>query len=542
MDKNSKNINAILILAAGYKAYDDTFRLSEPFLNIGNTLIVERIKKFSSEFSKIYIAVDSFRYIFRNLKAFENCIFIDVGKTKGVTDTIRIAIENIEEEFINIIPITTIPDKNFQNKKTIYFGKEKISKENWSGIDYKKDILKYFFKKDKLNFQQKCFPFTGRISSNKKDILKAIKELKKNEIRDLLFLARLLINKYSHEIIHEKWFDAGHSTTYFETKVSSFTSRFFNQISFSSKRNTIIKTSQEKEKLFKEKEFYNKIPIHQKIYYPILIDEKNNDTLELEYLPFPNLAEVFLFREINANRWENIVLSLFKIYSAFYIDTTKYISNASLIYSKKLNSRMDSLHKLASQGKNNLLKELLHKGKEINNLFLPSLNETVEELNSYLEKYEQELPLFFGHGDLCFNNILIEPISGCIKLIDPKAERLFNNKVGYMDPNYDLAKLNHSFSCLYDSIVNNLFTLIYEKKRYFLKIIKPKNYEAANFYFKKIFTDKLIKEDLLRILTSNLFISMVPLHQDNEDKMCALLIIGISLFYNVDLETYMINL
>ena len=37
--------NAVLILAAAYKAYDNSFISSEPFLNIGNTLIIERIKR-----------------------------------------------------------------------------------------------------------------------------------------------------------------------------------------------------------------------------------------------------------------------------------------------------------------------------------------------------------------------------------------------------------------------------------------------------------------------------------------------------------------
>ena len=40
-----KEKTAVLILAAGYKAYDNSFVLEEPFLNIGNTLIIERIKK-----------------------------------------------------------------------------------------------------------------------------------------------------------------------------------------------------------------------------------------------------------------------------------------------------------------------------------------------------------------------------------------------------------------------------------------------------------------------------------------------------------------
>ena len=42
----NKERNAVLILAASYKAYDSSFILSEPFLNIGNTLIIERINTY----------------------------------------------------------------------------------------------------------------------------------------------------------------------------------------------------------------------------------------------------------------------------------------------------------------------------------------------------------------------------------------------------------------------------------------------------------------------------------------------------------------
>ena len=86
-----------------------------------------------------------------------------------------------------------------------------------------------------------------------------------------------------------------------------------------------------------------------------------------------------------------------------------------------------------------------------------------------------------------------------------------------------------------------MFTISFNIDQYELKIFKPVNYEVANFYFKKIFLEKLIDKELLRILTSNLFLSMIPLHKDDEEKMCALLIIGISLFYNVDMKTYILE-
>ena len=541
-----KDINAILILAAGYKAYDNSFISNEPFLNIGNTLIIERIKKNCNSNNKIYIAVNNFSDKLQGLKSFDNCNFINVGKTLGVIDTIEKALNHIQEEFINIIPITTVPDNQFTNQKSIYFGDNEISQENWSAILYlDKKTIKYLFKKKEIDFKKKSYPFTGRISSEKNNIRDALKEIKNNQMHDLLYLAKILIEKYEHSINHEKWYDAGHSTTYFETKISSFSSRFFNQIKYNHTRNSIIKISQESIKLKKEINFYKNIPSKLKVFFPILLNkDKEEDYLELEYLPFPNLAEIFLFRNIGPNRWETIVKSIFNIYSQFYLSnkSKKFLHNSSHLYSGKLNQRINILNQIVSDIDNSLIKNLIEDGIKVNNNFLPPLNITNNKLQKELKEIEKQRPLFFGHGDLCFNNILIEPISGSIKLIDPKADSIGNNKIGYVDPFYDLAKLNHSFRCFYDSIVNNMFSISHNLGQYELRIFKPLNYEMANFYFKKIFLDNLIDKELLRILTSNLFLSMIPLHKDDEQKMGALLIIGISLFYDIDMKNYILEI
>ena len=134
--KIEKEKNAILILAAGYKAYDNSFISHEPFLNIGNTLIIERIKKSCFAENKIYIAVNNFPNELQCLKAFDYCHFINVGSTLGVIDTIKKSIDFIKEDFINILPITTVPDNHFIEKKSIYFGDKKLSKENCSAISY----------------------------------------------------------------------------------------------------------------------------------------------------------------------------------------------------------------------------------------------------------------------------------------------------------------------------------------------------------------------------------------------------------------------
>jgi len=542
-----KEKNAVLILAAGYRAYDESFISHEPFLNIGNTLIIERIKKCCVAKNKIYIAVNNFSNKLQKLKSFNNCIFINVGSTLGVIDTIKRSIDYIKEDFINILPITTVPDNQFIEKKSIFFGDKKISKENWSAILYfNKTTIEYLFKEKEIDFKKKCYPFTGRISSEKNNLIDALKDIKNYQMHDLLYLAKILIDKYEHSINHEKWYDSGHSTTYFETKISSFSSRFFNYIQYNHKKNSIIKISQDPIKLEKEINFYKNIPNELKVFFPILFNKgkQEKEFLELEYLPFPNLSEIFLFRKIKANRWENIVKSIFNIYSQLYLTnkSQNFLHDSSHLYSEKLRQRVNILNQNLDNLNNKLLKKIINTGIKVNNNILPSLNITNIKLQNKLKQFEKNRPLSFGHGDLCFNNILIEPISGSIKLIDPKADSIGNNKIGYTDPLYDLAKLNHSFSCFYDSIVNNMFSLTYMKDQYELKIFKPFNYDVANFYFKKIFVDNLIDNELLRILTSNLFLSMLPLHKDDEQKMAAFLIIGLSLFYDIDMKNYSLEI
>ncbi len=542
-----KEKNAVLILAAAYKAYDNSFISSEPFLNIGNTLIIERIKKYCLSKNKIYIVVNNFSKKLRGLRSFENCNFINVGSTLGVNDTIKKSIDFIQEDFVNICPITTIPDNQFTETKSVYFGDNKISKENWSAISYlNKKNVEYLFKKKDIHFKKKCYPFTGRISSGKNNIKDALEEINTDQMNDLLYLAKILIEKYDHSIKHEKWYDAGHNTTYFETKISSFSSRFFNEIKYNYKRNSIIKISQDTIKLKKEINFYKKIPSKLKVFFPIFLTQDRQDkvNLELEYLPFPNLSEIFLFRKIGANRWETIVKSLFNIYSEFYLnnESKKFLYDSSHLYSEKLKRRINTLNKIVDNLNNKLLYKIIYTGVNVNNNFLPSLKVTYNQLQKELKEIEKQRPLLFGHGDLCFNNILIEPISGSIKLIDPKADSIGDKKIGYVDPFYDLAKLNHSFRCFYDSIVNNMFFISSKNNQYVLKIYKPFNYDVANFYFQKIFLENLIDKDILRILTSNLFLSMIPLHKDDEQRMGALLIIGISLFYDVDIKNYSLKI
>ena len=52
---------------------------------------------------------------------------------------------------------------------------------------------------------------------------------------------------------------------------------------------------------------------------------------------------------------------------------------------------------------------------------MPPLKDGFDYIQNLLRKFDSKSRLWFGHGDLCFNNILIDPFSLTTKLIDPKA-------------------------------------------------------------------------------------------------------------------------
>ena len=239
------------------------------------------------------------------------------------------------------------------------------------------------------------------------------------------------------------------------------------------------------------------------------------------------------------------LLILEKIYNSFYFkEIHKIQGDASWLYSSKLLKRFKMTINFIKNSKNIHLNKLLTDGIYVNNIFhTGNLYKTVDSLSNFLKLYEQNLKQYIGHGDLCFNNILVDQIAGCIKLIDPKAYwDKKRNIYGLVDPNYDLAKLNHSFRYLYDSVVNNLYSINIKKNNVELTIYAPSEYDLVNKLFDQILINKNIDDDILRYLTASLFISMLPLHEEDEDRFLCLAILGSIVFNSIDIRQFIIKI
>ena len=547
----SDNQKAILILAGKVNLPNYNFKSHEYLFNIGNTIAFQKIiqELDIDNRTKIYIAISKLNNKFIKFIPFRNAQFIEVGNTNGVLDSISEALKKIPEKIISINPITTIPDFPKIKNKTCFFGLKKIPKENWSAIIKKDNKYNFLYKNDKNSYGINSYPFTGRLVAEKLHLEDCLENIKNSKRVDILYLVEILIKKYNYKIIFERWFDIGHEATYIDSKLNSITSRFFNNIIFNEENNSIFKLSSDLQKIKGEYLFYKNLSKKLKNFFPFIYSEykfeDNFNGIEMEFIPYPNLAEIFLFRYIGPNSWIRIISSIKKIYKSFYEEENyKVIKNASWLYSSKLISRFEDTVNYIEKSNNLTLKKLLYDGFYVNNIFKTgSLYEIFENLKKDLVFYEKNLKHYVGHGDLCFNNILVEQNSGCIKLIDPKA---FSNKkeniIGLIDANYDLAKLNHSFKYLYDSVVNNLYSIEIIDSNLELFIYAPKEYELVNTLFNDILFGNKIDKNILRILTSNLFISMLPLHIDDENRFLCLAILGSIVFNNIDFRKFIIKI
>ena len=133
------------------------------------------------------------------------------------------------------------------------------------------------------------------------------------------------------------------------------------------------------------------------------------------------------------------------------------------------------------------------------------------------------------HGDLCFNNILYDSGSGIIRLIDPRGSFGDENEGVFGDPRYDLAKLMHSACGHYDYIVNGIYHLDANPNDFKLSFAERDNARWLEEAIYWVLDNQKVDKSLIEIMCALLFLSMVPLHSDDERRQLALFLNGVSL-------------
>ncbi|MDA9638946.1 hypothetical protein N9S87_00505 [Synechococcus sp. AH-779-G23] len=494
-------------------------------LPAGSSLAIDTIaafyKRADPKFS-IVAVVDQLLPLAVHLRNSGHFSIYQIEAQPHILGSIKASLKTVKTDWVIINPITTLPTGFIEFKCEIRAGKTRLIRENWSSLHQDTCGQWLFEHRDDRVSNQPTHPFTGILTAPTKSLIEVVEGLPDYASNDLIYVAEALHRQNHAVIVKTPWHDLGHRSTHAASRRSRLPSRAFNQLTYCKKRDVIIKQSSDQKRLHAEKSYLEALPIQLRRYFPTVLpgEEWESTALVMEAIPFPSLAELHLHWDLGPNTWVSILERLYDIQQDFCSAQPTQIGNSDWLFSTKLQSRWQDL---IAEGSNQdcwWQREL-----RINGQWFPALHSQLETLITQLIHLEGNAELGLIHGDFCFNNILCDPLYTAIRLIDPRGERApyVNLPRGTGDRRYDLAKLFHSISGHYDAIVNNLFQVQWHSSQEIeIQVYVPTHQPFLQKEFEKIFLTADFSLRELQLLTASLFFSMLPLHQEDQDRVIAL--------------------
>jgi hypothetical protein len=160
----------------------------------------------------------------------------------------------------------------------------------------------------------------------------------------------------------------------------------------------------------------------------------------------------------------------------------------------------------------------------------PPLSQLLVDAEKVITQGYREDEFSTVHGDFCFNNILYDVASGVIRLIDPRGSFDSSTAGTLGDRRYDLAKLAHSAIGHYDYMVNGLFHVSHAGSKSFdVKIGLRANAAWLEEMTRWLILEQKADAREINVMTALLFLSMCPLHSDDDQRQLAFFLRGIQL-------------
>lgn len=355
-------------------------------------------------------------------------------------------------------------------------------------------------------------------------------------VRDLI--RSLVLNSYdfvsgvrSYKDLHKTdlyidktWLDFGHLNTYYQSKSFVTTERSFNSLQIIG--DVVTKKSPNLQKINAEKYWYESLPVDLKVYTPQLL-EVFDEGYKIEYQYLPSLSELFVFGEVGANVWEEIISKVFSILVGFKKHSKKGSSKDYLdgMFKNKTANRLQEFEKQTGFSIN---EKIVFNRAESESL-MEIYRATLEKINQMT--FPEEVSLL--HGDMCFSNMLYDFRRGNFKLIDPRGMSSDNEVDIYGSWLYDVAKFFHSVIGCYDWIVAGYYNLEIAGNNINFSLDSDERREQIG----SVATSQLLSKFGLKLneimpFVIHLFLSMLPLHADNKHRQKALMSNAVRLYLN----------
>lgn len=305
-------------------------------------------------------------------------------------------------------------------------------------------------------------------------------------------------------------------------------SRYFNNVALDLETKLITKSSTDEAKLINEIQWYLNLPKTLKSYTPPLIDystRKGNVFLQLDYLPFPTLAELYIKQALSYKEWKSIFSQIERLLTLFLSYTTSYLKEDVIsMYVDKTRQRLNTFVRHNTIAKMNFYRGYFNlNGSKVIcplNLFEKKAAAITERINTLNDNCFTII-----HGDLCFSNIIYDQDNQSLFLIDPRGS--FGRTGLYGDQRYDISKIRHSFSG-YDFIVYDLASVSYSEESIFFEIPLTSYHQNLSKEWDNRFKEIEVE---IRLIEALLFLSMLPLHQDHNKRQLIMYGLGTKLLH-----------
>jgi dTDP-glucose pyrophosphorylase len=356
------------------------------------------------------------------------------------------------------------------------------------------------------------------------EALEAYNEGQRLELRH--FIEPYIYNQTLFAYPAAEWSDCGNVDLLSGSRRRILKTREFNEIVLDELRGTLTKRSRNKLKLVDEINFYRLLPKDLQCFFPRVLDfsiAPENVFMTLEYYGYPTLSELWTFEEYDPRTWQKIFCRIREVIRCF--EDYAMPMPASTIKDFYWNKTIDRVDAFKNQS--DIFSQLVRsKSLYINDVEMLGWPKIKEWVHDRIKSISKNCKPQITHGDLCFANILYDPLSQALKLIDVRGS--FGSNGLYGDPRYDVAKLLHSIDGGYDLIIHDMFNVVQNGTRINIEQFFPATKNDVISAFTECFEDDFNMNDV-RFIEGLLFISMCPLHKDNPERQVAMFAIGIEI-------------
>jgi len=313
--------------------------------------------------------------------------------------------------------------------------------------------------------------------------------------------------------------------------------RAYNSFAIDPKIGTIVKKSHEP-RLHDEINYYKEITrVDPKsaLFFPRLLSSEETGegfSMELEYYAYDNLGDYMVYQDFDPKFWRSVAQSLTCALAQFAqtdvlaskpdIATAMYVEKTERYY-QDLVKNFEKFAVLSQQT------SLIIDGERCLN-FESMWSSLKYLINTHLTPVSE---VSIIHGDFCFSNILCginrKTDTTILKFVDPRGNFGVDGVFG--DPNYDAAKLIHSYQGGYEYIIYDEFDVEEDPSSNIYNIVFSNNNKDKISEIFQEETDLYSLES--KLIEGLIYIGMCSRHYDSEKRQTAMYLTGIKILNRV---------